>query len=245
MLLSAHVSGQSKQVWLHGKVVRQLDSMAIPLAQIASFKKVNLFAADSIGEFKVILDGDDRIKVVALGFESRTFYLDSMHIDADEKYLFPLSKTTYQIKQVDINSNKHYNSYMEKLSAMRSKQMEMDLMLPSHIKLGQKPDMPLDDLPTYRSNPGVLTAVFQPVNFLYYYTAKSEKQKRKMMKLLKFEKQRRMMTNEMLAKVSGLSGDELQKFVVYCNANIRFEKKDTELSIKFKVLDLYEEYRKI
>lgn len=233
------IKGQTKQVWLHGKVVRESDHKAVPLAQVASYKKLNLFAADSAGEFKVILDANDSIKIVSLAFESKVFRLDSMEINADQMYLFPLKQTSYEIKQVDINSNRHYNAYMDKLDAMRAKQEEMDLMLPGDIELGRQPDMPLDDLPTYRSNPHVLKAVFQPANFIYYYTSKTERQKRKMMKLRKYDEQRKMLTVELLEEVSGLKGEKLKEFIIYCNANIKFNKKDTPLSIKYKVIDLF------
>lgn len=238
------LEGQTRQVWLHGKVVKQEDYRSIPLAQVASYKKMNLFAADSAGEFKVILDANDSIKVVALGFESRVFQLDSLDVDPDRMYFFPLQATSYQIGQVDINSNWQYNDYQDKLKAIRSKQMEMDLMLPRDIEIGRKPDVPVDILPTYRNNPPAIAAFFQPANVLYYYTSKSEKQKRKMMKLLKYEKQRQIMTVSMMQEVSGLSGGPLEEFIKYCNANIRFSEKDTPLSIKYKVVDLLNEYNK-
>ncbi|MBS2210615.1 hypothetical protein KEM09_04335 [Carboxylicivirga mesophila] len=238
------LSAQTRQVWLHGKVMTQGDKRNIPLAQVASFKKMNVFAADSAGEFKVILDANDSIKVFALGFEARTFYLDSLHIDPDLMYLFPLKATSYQIQQVDVNSNKHYMDYQDKLKMMRSKQMEMDLVLPADIELGRQPDVPVDILPTYRRNPPVLAAFLQPANVIYYYTSKTEKQKRKMMKLLKYEKQRQMMTIEMLSEVSGYKGTELDEFIMYCNEHIKFSEMDTPLSIKYKVVDLLEEYKK-
>ncbi|MCT4588387.1 MAG: hypothetical protein N4A71_11230 [Carboxylicivirga sp.] len=236
------VKGQ-QQVWLHGKIVRESDHKAIPLAQIASYKKLNMFAADSTGEFKVILDADDSIKVVSLAFESKVFRLDSLNIESDQMYLFPLKQTSYEIQQVDINSNRHYRAYKDKLGAELAEREEMDLMLPGDIELGRKPDMPLDDLPTYRSKPSVTAAVFQPANFIYYYASKSEKQKRRMMKLRKQDKQRNMLTVHMMAEVSGLKDEALQEFVIYCNANIKFSKKDTPLSVKYKVIDLFKAFK--
>ncbi len=238
------IKGQTQQVWLHGKVVTRGDERNIPLAQVASYKKMNVFAADSLGEFKIILDANDSIKVFALGFEARIFYLDSLNVDPDQMYVFPLESTSYHIKQVNINSNKHYMDYQDKLKMMRSKQMEMALMLPADIELGRQPDVPVDILPTYKGNPPILAAFFQPANVIYYYTSKTEKQKRKMMKLLKYEKQRQMMTIEMLREVSGYEGAELDSFIVYCNAHIKFSEMDTPLSIKYKVVDLFNEYKK-
>jgi hypothetical protein len=232
-----------QQVWLHGKVVRQSDHAVIPLAQIASFKKMNMFAADSDGEFKVILDANDSIKVLALGFESRIFHLDSLHVDADLVYQFPLVQSSYEIKQVDIHSNVHYNNYIDILKAEKQKRQEMDLMLPGDIKLGQKPDIPADIRPDYSGPPPILAAVIQPLSFIDYYTSKTDKRKRQYMELLKTEKQLNLLTNDMMQEVSGLEGEALKTFVIFCNANIKLNNKDTELSIKYKVIDLYNEYK--
>ncbi|MCU4154745.1 hypothetical protein J1N10_02085 [Carboxylicivirga sp. A043] len=232
-----------QQVWLHGQVVRESDNAIIPLAQIASFKKMNVFAADSTGEFKVILDGNDSIKVLALGFESRIFHLDSLNVDADLRYQFPLKQISYQVEQVDIHSNVHYNNYMDLLRAQKLKRQEMDLMLPSDIKLGKKPDIPANIRPDYNGPPPILAAVIQPFSFIDYYTSKTDKRKRQYMKLLQKEKQLNLLTNEMMQEVSGLEGEALQNFIIYCNSNIKLNDNETSLSIKYKVIDLFNEYK--
>ncbi|GEM_PF-3998818 len=232
-----------KQVWLHGKVVNSMDGRPIPLAQIASYKKLHLFAADSLGGFKVILDSNDSIKVVALGFDSRVFHLDSLDVDADKMYRFPLKATSYQIKQVDVNSNWHYSNYLARRSVMRSKQKELNLMLPSDIKLGKKPDIPADIQPAYSEPPPIYAAALQPLSYMHYYTSKSERRKVKYLKLLEEEKQRTLLTVDLMKEISGLEGDELQKFIIYCNANIKLNKKDTALTVKYKVIDLFDEYK--
>ncbi len=232
-----------KQVWLHGKVVRESDQQAIPLAQIASYKKLNMFAADSLGEFRVILDANDSIKVIALGFEPCIFHLDSLTIDADVMYIFSLEQTSYQIQQVDINSNIHYNAYMDRLKDHKSKREEMDLMLPEDIKLGEEPEIPADIRPDYNEPPPVYVAVVAPFSFIDYYTSKTDRRKRRYMKLLNTEKQRNMLTVHLMAEVSGLEGDALEDFMIYCNANIKMNRKDTPLSIRYKVIDLYNAYK--
>jgi len=234
---------QENQVWLHGQVVRQADGAVIPFAQIASYKKTTLFAADSMGEFRIILDAKDKIKVVALGFESRTFFLDSINVDADEQYTFPLKQTTYQIEQVDINSNHHYNKYLSQLKAMRSKQMEMDLGLPADIELGKVREIPADIQPVFKRRPPVIAALANPLSYVHYYTSKSEKQKRNMLILLADEKQRRLLSVELIQEVSGLQGRELELFTMYCNVNIKLLNEDDETSIRYKVIDLYKAYK--
>ncbi|WP_430815743.1 hypothetical protein [Carboxylicivirga sp. RSCT41] len=236
---------QQQKVWLHGQVVNELDKKLVPRAQIASYKNMELFAADSLGQFKVILDSSDSIKIVALGYEALTVYLDTMGIDADVMYSFLLKPISYQIDQVNINSNKHYNDYLEELKALRSKQMEMDLQLPSHIQLGRQPDIPVDVLPTFRDGPIISDFIKKPFFVLYYYTAKSEKRKRKMVKLLTYEKQQKKLTRQLIEGVCGYKGDQLNDFIAYCNANIVVTTEDTAISLRYKILDLMVQFRKL
>lgn len=235
--------GQVQQVWLHGRVVRQSDSLNIPLAQIASYKNMNVYAADSLGEFRVIISNNDSLKVFALGFEPQVFRIDTLQIDADEVYYFPLSQISYQIQQVDIHNNIFFNNYMDKLRAMRRKQMEMNLNLPSDIKLGQEREMPADRQPLFKDGPGVIGSILSPASALYYATSKSEKQKRNLVKIIEDEGNRQLLTVELMTEISGLSGDELNAFIVFCNANIKISSNDDSLSIKYKVIDLFEEYK--
>ncbi len=239
------VVAQEKQVWLHGKVVSSLDSIPIPLAQLASYKKVNLFAADSIGEFRVILSESDSIKVIALGFEPRVFYLDSLAIDPDQMIYLPLDQATYQIQQVDINFYKAYSGHSARLKELRRQQMEMNLGLPADIKLGKMVrEVPADIQPVFEKKPPVYAALVHPLSFVHYHTSKSEKRKKKMIKLLKDEKQRNMLSPELIKTISGYKGKELEQFIVYCNANIAFTASDNETSIKYKVIDLLTTYKK-
>jgi len=237
------VVAQDKQVWLHGKVVHQADSVSIPLAQIASYQKVNLFAADSVGEFRVILSANDSIKVIALGFEPRVFHLSTMNIHPDEVVLLPLKRASYLIKQVDINFYKGYNDYTSHLKEIRNKQKEMDLHLPAHIQLGRAPEIPPDIQPTFKENPGIVGAIASPLSFMYFHTSKSEKRKRKMVKLMEQNKLRKLLSTDLIKSVSGLEGEELQEFIVYCNANVKFKKNDNETSIKYKVIDLFKVFK--
>jgi hypothetical protein len=238
------LQAQSKKIWLHGQIVNQADNKIIPRAQIASYKNMELFAADSLGQFRIILASNDSIKIVALGYKALTVYLDSMAIDADMMYTFRLQPKSYQIEQVDVNSNQHYIDYLEELKAMRTKQMEMDLQLPAHIQLGRKPEIPVDVLPTFKRGPLISDFIKKPFDVLYYYTAKSEKQKRKMVKLLAYEKQQQKLTRELIEGVCGFEGEQLNDFIAFCNANIVVSVEDTAVTLRYKIWDLLVQFHK-
>ncbi|MCG8581231.1 MAG: hypothetical protein MI866_15020 [Bacteroidales bacterium] len=244
LIISVSTIAQHKQVWLHGQVVNKDNNKHIALAQIASYKNMKLFAADSLGQFRVILDSNDSIKIVAIGYKALTINLDSMYIDADLMYSFLLEPMSYMIDRVDINSNRHYANYLDELKALRSKQMEMDLQLPSHIQLGRQPEIPVDVLPTFKRGPMISDFIYKPVDVLYYYTARSEKRKRKMMKLLAYEKQQKKLTRELIKGVCGYEGDQLNDFIAYCNANIQVESNDTTVTLRYKIWDLLMQFQK-
>lgn len=229
-------------VWLDGVVINRADSTRLPYTQIASYKLVQIFAADSLGEFFIQVPKGDSLKLMALGFEPISFLVDDIVDRFDGKLCIAMRRTSYLIGQVDINYYKKFSDYQDYLKKMRAKQAELDLLLPPDVKLGKGSDIPPDLRPLYSSKPPVVVAFFQPINFIYYHTSKLEKSKRKVLKLMEESIIRDLLTIDIMREVSGLEGKELERFVVYCNINIELNKYDTTESITVKVMDLFGEY---
>ncbi|MCU4174714.1 hypothetical protein [Carboxylicivirga sp. N1Y90] len=229
-------------VWLDGLVINQADSSRLPLTQIASYKLVQIFAADSLGEFFIQVPKGDSLKFMALGFEAKSVLVDDLIDSIAGKTTIALRRTSYMIGQVDINYYKKFSEYQDYLKKMRAKQAELDLFLPPEIKLGKGSDVPPDLRPLYRSKPPVLAAFFQPINYIYYHTSKLEKSKIKVLKLMEETIIRELLTVEMMREVSSLEGKELESFIVYCNVNVELNKYDTTETVRVKVMDLFAQY---
>lgn len=231
-------NGQNaSQVWLKGQIVNQVDSTPVPFAQIVSFKKVLIYAADSSGCFTLMLPSNDSIKIVALGFETAVFLISDS--ESDKPIFFPLVKTTHMIQQVDINHYSVYSDYQENLKARHAKAQDMDLKMPADIKMGKGSEIPAPIRPVFSRKPPIVAAFWNPLSYATYYLSNLEKEKRQLVKLFHQDKIRQLLTPEIIQNVSGLEGEKLQQFTIYCNVNIQLTDKDNNFSVKRKVMELY------
>ena len=240
LMLGTSGLGQSRQqIWLKGQVMNAADSMPVPFAQIASYKKLLMYAADSIGEFTIMLPLNDSIKILALGFEPVVTSIHNSFSNTETPVLFPMVKISYQIQQIDINAYSTYTKYSEDLKAVHAKAQEMDLKMPADIIMGKGSEIPAAIRPVFARKPPIIAAFFNPLGYATYFLSNQEKEKRQLVKLFHQDKNRQLLTPEIIQKVSGLEGEKLQQFMIYCNVNIQLTDKDNHFSIKRKVMELY------
>jgi len=243
LMLGTSGLGQSRQqIWLKGQVMNAADSMPVPFAQIASYKKLLMYAADSIGEFTIMLPLNDSIKILALGFEPVVVTICDSFSNTEKPVLFPMVKISYQIQQVDINAYSTYRKYNEDLKTMHTKAQEMDLKLPADIIMGKGSEIPAPIRPVFAQKPPIAAAFWNPFSYATYYLSKQEKEKRQLVKLFHKDKVRQLLTPDIMQEVSGLEGEKLQQFMIYCNVNIQLTDKDTYTSVRSKVMELYMDF---
>ncbi|MCU4163217.1 hypothetical protein [Carboxylicivirga caseinilyticus] len=229
------VAQQPELIWIHGKVINHSDSIPIPNAQVASFKMVRIFACDSLGEFKSTFPKGDSLMVTALGFEPKVFSRDSLN--NDELVIFDLESKSYMLDKVDVSGFKEFREFTDYLIEEREKQKELEF--PSYV--------PYDTMayakPIYHNKPPILVALFQPINYIYYYTSPSERQKIKSLREVQEDKIRSRLTRNLVHQLTELDGEKLDKFLIYCNTKIHLTEQDNEISITNKVMDLYFHYQ--
>jgi len=228
-----------QQVWLKGKIINREDSVPVPFAQIASYKKLRMYAADSIGEFTVMLPPNDSIKILALGYEPVVACIHDSFSNTETPVLFPMVKISYQIQQIDINAYSTFTKYSEDLKALHAKAQEIDLKMPADIIMGKGSEIPASIRPVFARKPPIIAAFFNPLGYATYFLSNQEKEKRQLVKLFHQDKNRQLLTPEIIQKVSGLEGEKLQQFMIYCNVNIHLTDKDNHFSVRRKVMELY------
>lgn len=98
----------------------------------------------------------------------------------------------------------------------------------------------------FASRPNTLTAIFRPFSYLSYHLSKSEKEKRATIAAIRSEKDWKFLSlvynKDVIARISGLTGDGLEDFMLFCNAfnglpvnasNYDVEKRIRELMIEY------------
>ena len=236
------IAQTDQYIWISGYVVDSATLSPVPYANIASFSQRQLYAADSKGHFYIQLPRQDSIKIVVIGYGTKVFRLDAFDENADDVFIFPLSRTSIMLKNIDINLKR---GFIENAPASSMSLME-NLHLPSDIIPYDKSKdlIPASYKPIFKYKPPVAAFFFHPVSYVSYFTTKSEKSKRKMVKVLKEEKSRHLMSRNLIKEVSGLDGDSLNEFIIFCNKNIKLLPEETIFSVRKKVFMALEDYNK-
>lgn len=218
-------------VWIKGVVLDEETRKPIGNIQLASYNEQHLYVADSDGTFRNIFSINDSIKIFGMGFNAKIIKVKD-YINSDTLIEVVLSRRTYMIRSVDV-----------------APQRELALHLPSDIKLGKKNETPpAQRNDNFSSKPPVLAALKSPLSYVHYYTSKSEKRKRKFREELRIHKKQlkinEFYNRDIIQEVSGLEGDSLDSFVVYCNINLVIDVNRNPVIVKQWIKELYDEYKK-
>lgn len=229
--LAATKAQDTGEIWIKGRVFDANDNQPIPYAQIASFNQGVIYATNDKGDFSIILQENDSIRILSMGYTPACISLKNIAPENSQSLKIGLSKAPYLLKQVNIykkTANEHLAQFM-----------------PDDIKLGYVSDVPTGLRSDFGGKPGVLAAVFKPLDFAYYYLSSVEKDKRAMLKLEKTEDTQSKLDNVLIAEITGFEADELNDFIVYCNTHIKVTTQDNNESIRRKIIDSYTEYKTI
>jgi len=227
-------SQTDSMIWISGTVVDSASHTPVPFANIASYSQHQLFAANAKGHFYIQLPKHDSIKIVVMGYGVKVFRLDSLTETEAETYVFPVSRKSIMLKKIDITLK---SGYFDDARMNTSKGIMDNLNLPADIIPYDKSKdiIPASAKPVFKYDPPPIAFFFHPVSYINYFAGKQQKEKRKMVKLIKQGKSREIMSRDMIEDLSGLSGDSLESFIIFCNENIDLQPKDDEVSIRRKV----------
>jgi hypothetical protein len=231
-------------VWINGKVIDSDTGKPVSYANIASYSQHLMYAADSIGNFYILLPFNDSVKVVVLGYHSEVFKVDSVYNQNEDVLLFPLSRSSIMLNNVDINLRRGYFS-SDKEFEPKGKDFEgSDLHLPRDIVMYDKSKdiIPSSYKPVFRHRPPIIAFLIHPISYISYFTSKRERSKRRISKIIYSQKKKVQLSNYIIKEISGFKDDELERFIIYCNKNIKIKTNDTESTLKQKVFLALEEY---
>ena len=236
-------SQNDSTIWISGNVVEASTSAPVPYANIASYTQHILFAADSTGHFYIRLPQHDSIKIVVMGYEMKVFKLDSMPQDDEAKMIFPIKRTSIMLDNVDIKLKR---SYFDSVGMANRENLMENLHLPGDIKPYDKSKdiIPASYKPIFKHRPPPIAFFFHPISYVSYFTSKREKSKRKMVERLKAERKDTINYRMLISNVSGLTGDSLEKFIMYCNKNIKIKPKESVFDIQKKIVFAFEDFLK-
>lgn len=228
-------------VALKGQVVDSVSGTGIAYMQIFNESTRRFVISDTAGHFEIELKGTDTLVFTCLGYLGKVHII---HVSYTGKIqIIRLIPYIYPIEEVSISKYRDYKQFQKEFLLVQPEQKLEIAGLPK---------------PKYRETPTMLDTnylrsseflVFHPISFLYYNFSKEEKSKRKVYYLQRQQREQvlidRKYNRELIEKITGLSGEEITKFMWFCNFSHQFLYEASELEIVQKVDEKYQEYKQL
>ena len=227
-LLTTSVKGQeNKQIRISGYVYNAETRKPLHYAQMVSFNTFLSYTTDTKGKFSILLDRDDSLKIVSMGFEGIVLKTEEFLKNEEPDTIF-LKPASYLLNEVTINAH----------------EQTVNLNLPGNIGANVDPDAEPD-----RSIPDPsIGMIFKPLTLVQSTFSKKAKNQRKLRKTIEQQNQRAqwraILSSGKLKDWTGMDGKELDNFIIFCNIKISLNNTDDELTIRHKVMSLLALYKK-
>ena len=185
--------------------------------------------SDALGSFSIQADPTDTLTIKSLGYKDKKVPVSEIIASGNVVAKIWLAPIRMLVEQVDVKG--------------AAPKVNM-----SGIPVGKSVSVPVELRSDYfAARPTTLTAIFRPFSYLSYHLSKSEKEKRATLAVIRTERDFQMLSlvynKEIVSKLTGLTGEALEDFMLFCNAfnqlpvnanNYDVEKRVKELMIQYK-----------
>ena len=214
-------------VRISGQVADSSSGEGLSNVQVLNFRVHVGTMTDGSGKFSIQADPSDTLTFKLLGYEERKIPVKEL-LNSKEDQKIALKVIRYAIPGVEV----------------QGKAIHMNL------GLGGKENPLPSELRSedFASKPTLLSAVFKPLAFMHYKLSRSEKEKRATLAAIYSERDWQILSlvynKEIVQKLTSLTGEDLDDFMVYCNAYSDFKVNATTYEVYKKIKDLFIEYKK-
>jgi hypothetical protein len=210
------------------KVVCIDNEEPVPYAHVINNRVHGGTTTNADGFFSMQMLTEDTLIIRSVGYVDYKFVLP----DFPPKDLYTIRVTPVKILLDEVTVTEK-NKLREKLGLPESKSLDVPIELRGA---------------NYNEKPPLLAAVVTPLSYMHYYLSSDEKNKRILLQTIKDDKQwstfRTYHNLETITRLTGLTGDEADKFLMYCNINNRLPYYASQMEIEFQILNLYYKYQK-
>jgi len=215
-----------------GQVIGDNDEKPLPYVNIINLSKNRGKLANANGYFMILIGKNDVLKITSLGYHDKYFcFRDSVN----KKILLTkvkLTKKVYSLAEVNIFAPLEWDEFKKQFV---NKKIPTDDI--QKIK---------DKILTSLNTPEALTLLVKstqvgiiiPLNF----TTNEQKQIKAISKL-KIEKNLDEANDERVRIITGLKGEELRKFEIYCNYSYSYLMSNSDYTIIVRTTELWKKYK--
>ncbi len=217
-------------VQVSARLIDQVTKEAIPYANVINQRIRGGTMTDANGLFSLQADPTDTLTFKSLGYKELKVPVSNILAQNQDSAVVFLSSIRYLIDQVDVTAE--------------GLKVNMSGMTPQK----QPSQIPAELRSDFSKKPTALTAVFNPTSFLYYKFSKSEKEKRATLAAMRTDREWTIFSlvynKDVLQRITGLTGDALDDFMVYCNANNTLHYSASTYEVEVMVRAIFDQYKK-
>jgi hypothetical protein len=200
----------------------------VPYAHVINSRIRGGTTTNSDGEFSINMLTEDTLVIRAIGFVDYSFNVTEF--PPKDLYVIKMQPVRYLLNEVTVTEKQD---------------LKRNLGLPNAKPL----DIPIELRGnSFNEKPPIWAAFINPLAFAHYHLSAGEKEKRDVINVIRDEKQwnefARFFHLEAIERITGLTGAEADKFVMYCNMNNRLPYYASQLEIEFQIRDFYYKYLK-
>ena len=240
------VKGQDNNSFFwRGKVINGDTGDPVPNAIIAVYSRSTLYSADIDGIIRLRLNENDSVRVVVLGYSAETFRINSLHTDSTGHSIMRIFPVSYLLKEVTIRGHKGILN-PDIFPKFEDDGPKIYINLPVDIGSKMSDNSPSEQL--LLEDVSLFNKIRKhPVSFIYSQLSNEQKTIRKLREIKyqqnNIERLKDYISPEAISLITGYEGEELQKFIVYCNAKLIITHYDTAASITMKIDEIFRKYK--
>ena len=212
-----------------GQVIDEITQEGVGYAQVLIMRIRGGTMADASGNFSIQADPSDTITFKSLNYKDKRVPVNQIFNTENGRAKIMLSPVRILLNQVQVEG-------------------EGPKVNMSGIPVGKSVSVPVELRSDYfATKPTTLTAIFRPLSFISYHLSKSEKEKRATLSAIHSERDWQILSlvynKDVIQRISGLTGDALDDFMLYCNAYNGLPVNATSYDVEKRIKELLEEYR--
>ena len=211
-----------------GQVIDEMTKEGIGYAQVLIMRIRGGTMTDATGKFSIQADPMDTITFKSLNYKDKKVPVSAIFNSENGMARIMLSPVRILLGQVEVEGT--------------GPKVNM-----SGIPVGKSVSVPVELRSDYfASKPTTLTAIFRPMSYLSYHLSKSEKEKRATLTAIHSERDWQILSlvynKDVIQRISGLTGDALEDFMLFCNAFNGLPVNATSYDVEKRIRELILEY---
>jgi hypothetical protein len=211
-----------------GQLIDAVTKEGVGYAQILNMRVRGGTMADAFGTFSIQADPSDTLTFKSLGYTDKKVPVREIVGSGNEVVKILLSPVRILLGEIAVEGT--------------GPKVNMN-----GIPVGKSVAVPVELRSDYfASKPKTLTAIFKPMSFLAYHFSKDEKEKRATLVAIRSERDWQLLSlvynKDVIQKISGLSGDALEDFMLYCNAFNALPINASNYDVEKRIRELMGEY---